>query len=855
MDSLSTASVELLPDKEGSSIISDSGQQLFCYSLIKNVSDINPQRIDSEWETFVKSLARPVIRGDMPLDTYRQLLQDAEANALRKVHLKTDALSRKAAIRAAQQPIKHAWQSQKDGPAWIPAVFGQQLNARGHQRYAGNVIALYAAVLDIDKNITRTRIETTLHGLCYAAHTSYTHHPAAEKWRVIIPLKKPLPPSFADAICDYFSALFGDGLDTHCRNPDHLYFRPACPPDATVHYQHFSRIGGWFDGAALRDTVARQRVSNKRRVVGEELQQQIPASLVEDLLIGPRFKQLILTGEGPYPSRSEAVFAVVQELLRAGLADGQIADILLNPAYPISAKPREKGLLWIQSEITRAYAKARYKPKSVHKIARPSTEQAAPNEKSKQVDSTSPARKSQATVLVEQIADIVLFHDAEGITYTTLDVCGHQEHWPIRSKAFRDWLSHQFWQVQRKAPSSQALTDALGVIDGLARYESPEHPVFLRVASKSGRLYLDLSDQDWRCIEITEDGWRIISRPPVRFIRRPGMLPLPPPTAGGNLHMLWDFLNVSAEERVLVFAWLVQALRDRGPYPVLIVQGEQGTAKTWLCRLLRALTDPSVATVRTLPRDERDLLIAARNGHVIALDNLSGLQPWLSDALCRLATGGGFSTRQLYTDAEEVMIQVQRPILLNGIDDIATRQDLIDRAIIINLEPIATSARRPESELWSTFKQGQPYILGALLNAMVTGLRQLPRTHLSALPRLADFALWASAAETAWGAEAGEFMRMYRRNRTDAVEAGLEGAPVAKTLRAWCSQQGSQGSWTGTSPQLLAALNQTVKSEPGVRTWPKSAKALSGQLKRLATGLRSTGIHVSHCKSADGNQG
>ncbi|HKF95677.1 MAG TPA: hypothetical protein VKB96_14000 [Gammaproteobacteria bacterium] len=145
---------------------------------------------------------------------------------------------------------------------------------------------------------------------------------------------------------------------------------------------------------------------------------------------------------------------------------------------------------------------------------------------------------------------------------------------------------------------------------------------------------------------------------------------------------------------------LVVAMRPTGPYPVLILQGEQGTAKSTAAKVLRLLIDPSAAPLRTAPRDERDLMIAARNGWIIALDNLSGLSSWLSDALCRIATGGGVSTRELYSDTDEVLIDVQRPIILNGIDDIATRQDLIDRSIIINLEPIPENKRKPEAEFW-----------------------------------------------------------------------------------------------------------------------------------------------------------
>jgi hypothetical protein len=817
----------------------------FRYSLIDHVADGHPRAVASDWMTFVMGLAEPDIRGDQALSEYLQALKHAKREALRGLSRKSDANTRHLAIRHAQQPIKDHWKAQKDGPAWIPAVFGQQSNAKGHRRHAQNVVALYAAVLDFDNHISRARIEAILHGLCYAAHTSYTHHPQAERWRVIIPLQQPVPPCYAYALYDYFAFRFGGGLDTTCRNPDHLYFLPACPPDAAPYYQQFSTAGVWFNAAFLQPATLAYREHHAPRPAVTAQDVALPAVSLDTLRISQRIKHLIQTGQGPYSSRSEAVFAVVQALLRAGLTDEVIVAVLLNPAYPIAEKPREKGMAWVRAEIARARTKMQTDNGPSRQEETVSTAGAT---------AQSPPRPSQATVLVELAAKTVFFHDPEGVPYATLTVNGHREHWPIRSRAFRDWLCRGFWQARRKAPSSQALTDALGVIDGQARYEGPQYPVSLRVARQKERCYLDLCAPDWRCVEIDATGWRIIPDPPVRFIRRPGMLALPVPRPGGDLAQLGDFLNVTPQQRPLIFAWLVQALQDRGPYPVLIIQGEQGTAKSWLARCLRALIDPSVAALRTTPREERDLLIAASNSHVIALDNLSGIAPWLSDALCRLATGGGFSTRQLYTDTEEVFIQVQRPILLNGIDDIATRHDLLDRALVLNLKPIPDAKRRPETALLADFARARPALLGALLEGMVTALRHLPQTHLPTLPRLADFALWATAAETAWGAAAGDFINAYRQNRLDAVAAGLEGSLVARALRTWCEHQGPRGTWSGTSSELLNQLTPVVGNEAVASAWPKSAKALTGQLKRLATGLRTTGVQVTQRKSADGTR-
>lgn len=181
---------------------------------------------------------------------------------------------------------------------------------------------------------------------------------------------------------------------------------------------------------------------------------------------------------------------------------------------------------------------------------------------------------------------------------------------------------------------------------------------------------------------------------------------------------------------MLIVAWPLAALRAGGPYPLLAISGEQGSVKCVLSKLLKALIDPNAAPVRSLSRQERELMIAANNGYLLAFDNLSGLPNWLSDALCRLATGGSFAARQLYTDNEEILFEAARPILLNSIEEVVSRPDLADRAIFLTLAPVGETQRRPGSELWREFEIAQPRILGVLLEAVVHGLRAMSDVHL-----------------------------------------------------------------------------------------------------------------------------
>lgn len=453
---------------------------------------------------------------------------------------------------------------------------------------------------------------------------------------------------------------------------------------------------------------------------------------------------------------------------------------------------------------------------------------------------------TQADILIDLAGTAELFHAADGTAFADLDVNGHRETWPVRTKGFKRWLARQFYEATDGAPSSEALQSALNVVEAKAHFDAPERPVFIRVGGIDGNLYLDLGDEAWRAIEITTTEWRVVENPPVRFRRAAGMQPLPVPTPGGSVETLRSFLNVQSDtDFVLVVAWALAVLRNRGPYPVIVLSGEQGSAKSTFSAILRSLLDPNTAPLRALPREDRDLFIAANNGHVLAFDNVSGLPPWISDTLCRLATGGGFAVRQLYTDQDEVLFDAARPVILNGIEDIVTRPDLADRAVFLTLEAIPEERRRPEAELWTAFEAERPKVLGVLLDAVVLGLRKLPETQLERLPRMADFALWASACETAIWPE-GTFWSSYCGNRDDTVENVIEADPVAAAVRAVMEERTE---WTGTATDLLGALAETAGERVAKsKSWPASPRALSGRLRRAATFLRKIGIEIDYIK-------
>ncbi len=451
---------------------------------------------------------------------------------------------------------------------------------------------------------------------------------------------------------------------------------------------------------------------------------------------------------------------------------------------------------------------------------------------------------TQAQRLIQlALTSAELFHSPDRTAYVTIEINGHRETMRLRSKTFRGWLVREFFLAEDKPPGSQALTDTIQLLDARAVIDGTQTEIYLRVAPYAGDLFIDLGSESWKAIRVTADGWEIDHHPPVKFRRAPGMLPLPVPAVGGDIDILREFVNIESEgDFRLLVAFMLAALRPTGPFPVLVLLGEQGSAKSTTVRVIRSLIDPSSAPIRTRPREERDLMVSASSGWLMAFDNISTLPDWLSDALCRLSTGGGFSIRQLYTDADEMLFDAMRPSILNGISDPMCHDDLRDRALVLSLPRIDDSSRRDEQAFWAKFQKARRKLFGALLDLAAGAIAEYPTVFLGASPRMADFAKWSVALETAAHWPAGSFLTAYASNRSEQVRAFVESDCVSSHLLRFMKDQTG---WTGTPTDLYNQLtdlaSDTTKRQ---KAWPKSASVLGKRLREGAPSLRCSGIEI-----------
>jgi hypothetical protein len=457
-------------------------------------------------------------------------------------------------------------------------------------------------------------------------------------------------------------------------------------------------------------------------------------------------------------------------------------------------------------------------------------------------------RLIQSEILLQIAAAAELFHDPSRTAYAAVPLDGHTAVYRVRSLAFRRWLRHEYLVKEKAVPAVEAVHGAIETLDAQAVHQGLMEEVHLRTAlGPNQEVLIDLGDPEWRVIEVTPSGWRILDSSPVRFRRSEHMRPLPEPARDGKIDDLKPFVNLDEDDFLLFVCWMVAALYPSGPYMVLALGGESGSGKTTCAIVARSFVDPNEEPLRSPPRTEEDIAIAARHGRVIGFNNLSGIPPWLSDALCRITEGTGLCRRKLYEDDEETLFSAERPAIITAIEEIVTQDDLKRRSLIFQLAYIKDVLGREDFRPQLAAKS--PTIFGALLDILAGALARRPAIA-GPLPLMAVFARLSEAASQAMGNEPGHFLRVYEEKRQAASEEILASSVLAETLRAWHKTLPEEG-WEDSCQALLDRLSELAPEDlkkSKKAKWPKSPRGLSAALRRLLPSFRMVGIIIEFRK-------
>ena len=455
-----------------------------------------------------------------------------------------------------------------------------------------------------------------------------------------------------------------------------------------------------------------------------------------------------------------------------------------------------------------------------------------------------PEREGEQST-TEQLLDIAkeqceFFHDKDGETYASFIKGNHRECHRLQSKSFKEWLANELYKTEDTAPADNIINATINALNGQAKFDGDEKPVYMRVAKHDGEYWLDLCNDEWQAVKITSTGWQVINAPEVLFIRGDNMRALPTPTEGGDINLLWPLVNIPKHDHLKIIAWLIECLRPDTPYPVLEMTGEQGSVKSTSQKHLRKLIDPNKSNLRAAPKTIEDIWVTAKHGHIVSFENISHLSAGYQDALCVLATGGAYATRTLHTTSDETVIELKKPVMLNGIPVNVTAQDLLDRTLHIDLPVI--ESRITESEIEALFDKSYQSIVSGLLDVFVKVLELMPTINdieRHELPRMADFAILGEAVYRLHGHTPKTFLNEYHEKRTEGIYRTIESSPIAVAAMAYL-EDNPQG-YDGTVKGLLDVL---VSFQPQGESWPRSPRGFADILRRLAPAFRTIGINA-----------
>lgn len=364
-------------------------------------------------------------------------------------------------------------------------------------------------------------------------------------------------------------------------------------------------------------------------------------------------------------------------------------------------------------------------------------------------------------------------------------------------------------------------------------------PLSIRVAKYLGFLFYDLGR---KVVEVSSEGWRVLTDPPILFKRFPGGQIQDDPETGGSLDEFISLVNLKeATDRLLLKVFIVTSLIPDIPHPILAIHGPQGSAKSTMLRFLVRLLDPWI--VEDIQNtNSMEFFQAISQRWVVPFDNLSRLSHQLSDIFCKMVTGGAFTKRRLYTNDESIIWSFIRVLILNGVALPVEKPDLLDRCLIIELNRIPNCDRMDEETLNTRFNAIKPKLLGASFDALSKAMKIYPTVELTSTPRLADFAKWGCAVAEALGSTQQEFLSAYEMAVKRQTEEALDASPMATVIRYYIEKDGEL---RGSPTEILRLLRFKCQAAGfHENQLPKSPHSFGKRLQEIRPNLEATGYVV-----------
>lgn len=469
------------------------------------------------------------------------------------------------------------------------------------------------------------------------------------------------------------------------------------------------------------------------------------------------------------------------------------------------------------------------------------------NENIDKYDGKNEDKKGQIDILIDIVEDIETYRTSMDETYVTIQI--RENNVNVKSERFKKWIVSQFYNIESKIPTNDNIAKIILLLESRAMNEVNEVLVERRCATVVNCIYYDLKDDSCNVVKVSRDGWEIIKDPPVIFARTKTMYRQVTPERNGNLDILDKWFRYKDENHlILQKVILVASLIPNIARPIQVLHGEKGSSKTSTMKLVRDIIDPAIVPVVSIPKTIDDLAVYISKNYVPCFDNIDTISNQVSDLLCIAVTGGGHTKRKLYTDDEEQVMFFQRFIVLNGINVVATRSDLLDRCILLELERIPPNERKEEKVLREEFDKDKPIILGAIFETLSKAMSIYDQVELNNLGRMADFTRWGYAIAEVLGIGGDKFLEAYLNNQNNANIEALESHPVGFAMYKFMEDKTV---WSGSPTKLLSELEIVAgfeKIDTTNSNWAKTPNVLSRRLNEIKSNLLDVGIEFERSK-------
>lgn len=422
---------------------------------------------------------------------------------------------------------------------------------------------------------------------------------------------------------------------------------------------------------------------------------------------------------------------------------------------------------------------------------------------------------------------------------------------PVNSVMFEAFLGHQYREESDEMINPD-FSDLITIITQNMRYRQANLiQVHRRLAGSisKGKIAYFLGDDHWTTWLISPDGSKKGRSKTLKFLKMPlDEAQVEPKDDCDLLLIMAKYVNLVHDELVLFVVWLVQSFSRSSSHFAAVLSSSKGSGKSTSCKLIRALVDPTKSGVSLLPSSESDLKTLLGNSYMVAFDNTAALTNKVSNILCAAITGSKEAKRKLYTDCDQVILNLHNLVVINGIDIVPYKSDLAERSLLFELQPISKENRKTDAEFWSNFDEDRPLILGAIFRVLSKAMALMPEIKTSALHRMADANREFLAIALALGISKDEFQKILWGNSKKLQAVYARNNPFVDSVAAFVQLKGS------IYKSASEVYGEVLASIPGNRNFfPDSPSAFSRRLNEEKDALEQLGIRFSKSKRPDAN--